>query len=138
MQRVTNTVRFLRMAANELRRLAERVPEIADELQSMARQLDTEADDLRSDTEAPPAATRSPWPPRHRAMPQPRDNALRYARVKHDRARHGRYRPPVDRHPAARRDAVDRPDGGTRRPVGDAVLEAHPEARGAGSHYPPC
>jgi len=56
MQRVTNTVRFLRMAANELRRLAERVPEIADELQSMARQLDTEADDLKSDTEAPPAA----------------------------------------------------------------------------------
>jgi hypothetical protein len=55
MERIANTVRFLRMAASELRRLAERVPEIADELQSMARQLDTEADDLKSDPEAPPS-----------------------------------------------------------------------------------
>jgi hypothetical protein len=35
MDRLTNTIRFLRMAASELRRLAERIPEIADELQSM-------------------------------------------------------------------------------------------------------
>jgi hypothetical protein len=46
MERHDNTVRFLRLAAAELRRLAERVPEIADELQSMARQLETEADEL--------------------------------------------------------------------------------------------
>jgi hypothetical protein len=52
MDRRTNTVRFLRMAASELRRLAERVPEVAGELQSMARQLDAEAQDLTSDREA--------------------------------------------------------------------------------------
>ena len=55
MERIANTVRFLRTAASGLRRLAERVPEIAGELQSMARQLDTEADDLESDPELPPA-----------------------------------------------------------------------------------
>jgi hypothetical protein len=45
-ERLGNTVRFLRTAANELRRLADRVPEIGDDLRAMARQLDTEADDL--------------------------------------------------------------------------------------------
>jgi methyl-accepting chemotaxis protein len=40
------------MAASELRRLAERVPEIADELHSMARQLDSEADDLTSNPQS--------------------------------------------------------------------------------------
>ena len=48
MEPCQNTLRFLRVAATELRRLAARVPEIADELQAMARQLDSEADDLRS------------------------------------------------------------------------------------------
>jgi len=56
MDRLINTVRFLRMAASELRRLAERVPESADELQSMARQLDNEADEPTSRPGAPPAA----------------------------------------------------------------------------------
>jgi hypothetical protein len=51
----TNTARFLRMAASQLRHLAERVPEIGDELLSMARQLDAEAADLTADP-APPAA----------------------------------------------------------------------------------
>jgi hypothetical protein len=51
----TNTARFLWMAASQLRHLAERVPEIADELLPMARQLDTEADDLTADP-GPPAA----------------------------------------------------------------------------------
>jgi hypothetical protein len=50
MERLTNTVRFLRMAASELRRLAERIPEVADELELMARQLDAEADDLTPDS----------------------------------------------------------------------------------------
>ena len=54
MDRLTSTVRFLRTAASELRRLAERIPEIADELQLMARQLDAEADDLTPDTEPSP------------------------------------------------------------------------------------
>lgn len=54
MDRLTNTIRFLRMAASELRRLAERIPEVADELQSMARQLDAEADDLTPDTKPAP------------------------------------------------------------------------------------
>jgi methyl-accepting chemotaxis protein len=42
------------MAASELRRLAERIPEVADELQLMARQLDAEADELTSDSEPSP------------------------------------------------------------------------------------
>jgi hypothetical protein len=46
MERPANTVRFLRQAAAELRRLAQRGPEIAAELQSRARQLESEADDL--------------------------------------------------------------------------------------------
>lgn len=54
MDRLTNTVRFLRMAASELRRLAERIPEVADELQQMARHLDAEADELTSDPEPSP------------------------------------------------------------------------------------
>ena len=41
------------MAASELRRLAERIPEVADELELMARQLEAEADDLTSDPEPP-------------------------------------------------------------------------------------
>jgi hypothetical protein len=36
MASLSNTIRFLRMAASELRRLAERIPEIADELELMA------------------------------------------------------------------------------------------------------
>ena len=52
--RLTSTVRFLRMAASELRRLAERIPEVADELELMARQLDAEADDLTSEPEPSP------------------------------------------------------------------------------------
>jgi methyl-accepting chemotaxis protein len=38
------------MTAGQLRRLAERVPEIADELRDMASQLETEADDLASNS----------------------------------------------------------------------------------------
>jgi len=56
LDRLSNTIRFLRLAASELRRLAERIPEIADELQSMAGQLEAEADDLTSDPEPPPTA----------------------------------------------------------------------------------
>ena len=48
MERSDNTVRFLRTTAGQLRRLAERVPEIADELRTMAQQLEAEADDLAS------------------------------------------------------------------------------------------
>ena len=54
MDRLSNTIRFLRLAASELRRLAERIPEVADELQSMARQLDAEADDLTSEPQPSP------------------------------------------------------------------------------------
>lgn len=43
-----STIFFLRMAAIELRRLAERFPEIANALLPIAQQLDAEADDLAS------------------------------------------------------------------------------------------
>ena len=39
------------MAASELRRLAERIPEVAEELELMARQLEAEADDPTSEPE---------------------------------------------------------------------------------------
>lgn len=43
---VDNTVRFLRMSAIELRRLAERAPDIAAELHHIANQLDADANEL--------------------------------------------------------------------------------------------
>src|SRR4051794_27347512 len=46
MERRGSTIGFLRITAGQLRRLAERVPEIADELRAMAQQLEAEADDL--------------------------------------------------------------------------------------------
>jgi hypothetical protein len=45
---VDNTIRFLRMAAIELRRIAERAPDIAAELHHIADQLDADADDLQN------------------------------------------------------------------------------------------
>jgi hypothetical protein len=48
MEGLNSTIFFLRMAAIELRRLAERFPELADELLPIAQQLDAEADDLAS------------------------------------------------------------------------------------------
>ena len=44
---VDNTIRFLRMAAIELRRIAERAPDIAPELHHIADQLDADANDLQ-------------------------------------------------------------------------------------------
>ena len=43
---VDNTIKFLRMAAIELRRIAERATDIADELRYLADQLDADAADL--------------------------------------------------------------------------------------------
>jgi hypothetical protein len=43
---VDNTIRFLRMSAIELRRLAERAPDVASELHHIADQLDADANDL--------------------------------------------------------------------------------------------
>jgi hypothetical protein len=43
--RVKDTDIFLRLAAAELRRIAERTPDVAAELQRIARQLDAEADE---------------------------------------------------------------------------------------------
>ena len=43
---VDNTIRFLRMSAIELRRLAERAADIAAELHHIADQLDADANDL--------------------------------------------------------------------------------------------
>lgn len=43
---VDNTINFMRMAAIELRRIAERAPDIADELRHLAHQLDADATDL--------------------------------------------------------------------------------------------
>lgn len=43
---VDNTIRFLRLAAIELRRLAERAPDISAELRHVAEQLEADAADL--------------------------------------------------------------------------------------------
>ena len=51
---VDNTIRFLRMAAIELRRIADRAPDIADELRFIANQLDGDADDLAQAAVRPP------------------------------------------------------------------------------------
>ena len=54
LQQVQHTGVFLRMAAIELRRIAEQAPEIARELQYIAQKLDAEARDLAGgDDEAP-------------------------------------------------------------------------------------
>ena len=45
---VDNTTKFLRMAAIELRRIAERAPDVAAELHHIADQLDADANDLES------------------------------------------------------------------------------------------
>ncbi len=47
-QAAGNTVRFQRMAAIELRRIAERSTDVADELRHIADQLDADACDLES------------------------------------------------------------------------------------------
>lgn len=41
-----NTIPFLRMAAMEMRRIADDAPDIAERLRVMASKLDAEADDL--------------------------------------------------------------------------------------------
>ncbi len=48
MERLNSTIFFLRMTAVELRRLAERFPDIAGELLAVGQQLDAEADELAS------------------------------------------------------------------------------------------
>ena len=51
-RRVQDTEVFLRMAAVELRRIAEQTPDIAVELRNVAQKLEAEAEDLaRRDTE---------------------------------------------------------------------------------------
>ena len=45
-QPITRSIAFMRMSAIQLRRIAERAPEVADELRHMANQLDLDADDL--------------------------------------------------------------------------------------------
>ena len=47
---VDNTIRFLRLAAIELRRLAERAPDISAELHHVADQLEADAADLERAT----------------------------------------------------------------------------------------
>ena len=44
---VDNTIKFMRMAAIELRRIAERAQDVSDELRHLADQLDADADDLQ-------------------------------------------------------------------------------------------
>ena len=44
---VDNTIKFMRMAAIELRRIAERAQDVAGELRHLADQLDADADDLQ-------------------------------------------------------------------------------------------
>ena len=54
LQRVQDTGAFLRMAAIELRRMAEQSPDIGVELRTVAQKLDLEAEDLaRGGTEWP-------------------------------------------------------------------------------------
>jgi len=47
--RVQNTQVFLRMAAIELRRIAERAPDMALDLRQVAQQMEAEAEDLARD-----------------------------------------------------------------------------------------
>ncbi|MGE5269408.1 MAG: hypothetical protein ACM3JG_07010 [Thiohalocapsa sp.] len=54
LQAVDNTIKFLRMAAIELRRLATRAPDVGDELRHIAEQLDRDADELRSASRSNP------------------------------------------------------------------------------------
>lgn len=51
---IDNTIRFLRMAAIQLRRLAEGAPDIAAELRRMAEEIDKDADDLEAQSRAAP------------------------------------------------------------------------------------
>lgn len=46
LQAVRNTIQFLRMAAIELRRIADRAADVSDELRHIASQLDADANDL--------------------------------------------------------------------------------------------
>jgi len=46
LKRLAETIAFLRMAAAQMRSLADRAPEISAELQHIAHQLDAEAADL--------------------------------------------------------------------------------------------
>lgn len=55
---VDNTIGFLRMTAIELRRIAERSPEVAEELRRIADKLDADANDLSGHT----AGLRRPRP----------------------------------------------------------------------------
>lgn len=50
---VDNTIKFLRMSAIELRRLAERAPDIAAELHHIADQLDSDANELERTANPP-------------------------------------------------------------------------------------
>jgi hypothetical protein len=43
---INHEIAFLRMAAIELQRIAERAPEVDDELRHMANQFEADADDL--------------------------------------------------------------------------------------------
>ena len=45
-RQIQHTAAFLRMTAIEMRRIAENAPDIAIELQHIARQLEADADDL--------------------------------------------------------------------------------------------
>lgn len=49
-RRARDTQTFLRMTAIELRRMAERSPDIASELDHIARQLEADADELAANT----------------------------------------------------------------------------------------
>jgi hypothetical protein len=51
-RRVHDTQVFLRMAAIELRRIAEHAPDIAIELRHVAQKLEVEAEELARDTES--------------------------------------------------------------------------------------
>jgi hypothetical protein len=60
-RRVSETRSFLKMAAIELIRIAERAPDIAIELRHVAQQLEAEMEDLaRHDTEFGPAIPATP------------------------------------------------------------------------------
>jgi hypothetical protein len=51
---IDNTIGFLRMTAVELRRIAVRSPEVAEELRRIADKLDADADDLTGRTASLP------------------------------------------------------------------------------------
>ena len=110
---VDNTIRFLRLAAIELRRLAERAPDISAELHHVADQLEADAADLErasgpSRNSTPAISRDSGQPPgsaggRRRAVHASGHALEPLGKIEQTVARMGRARPPCQQSSISRR-----------------------------------